>query len=71
MQNLEARVAKLEVDLAHQQRLCEQLNEVVTLQTQQLMRLEKSLPQLQEHVLELRSELRTRNAPGDERPPHY
>ena len=71
MQNLESRVAQLEFNLAHQQHLCEQLNEVVTAQNQQLMRLEKLIPELQEQVLELRAEVTERPAASDELPPHY
>lgn len=74
MSQLERRVTELEVSLAHQQRLCEQLNEVVTLQTRDLIKLNQLLPVLQEQIRELRLELRLRGTDAsdpDERPPHY
>ncbi len=70
--DLERRVAELEISLAHQQRLCEQLNEVLTQQTKQLLRFEKSFPQLAQKIRELNLALHELSpAPKNEKPPHY
>ena len=53
MQDVEKRLMDLEVGLAHQQRLCEQLNEVVTEQNKQLLALQKLLPNLKLPVFPL------------------
>ena len=72
MRDLESRVTELEMSLAHQQRLCEQLNDVVTSQTRQLIALEKLVPSLQQQLKELKFALKgDQPSPHDERPPHY
>ena len=69
---LERRVAELEISVAHQQRLCEQLNEVLTQQTKQLLQFEKTFPQLALKVQELKLALHELTpAPKNEKPPHY
>jgi uncharacterized coiled-coil protein SlyX len=69
---LETRVQELEIALAHQQRLCEQLNEVVTSQTEELMTLNKLIPILQSQLQELKISAGSRSpATADEKPPHY
>lgn len=68
------RIEKLEVTLAHQQRLIEQLNEVVTEQTKQMLRMGRTLDQLTKQVVELRKRpALTEPQPTleDEKPPHY
>lgn len=70
--NLQQRVTELEISLAHQQRLCEQLNEVVTEQTRKLMHLERLIPRLEEQLRELQNWRKSAQEPlPDERPPHY
>lgn len=70
--SLDERVEELEVALAHQQRLCEQLNEVVTAQTEELMKLTKLIPALQAQLRELKAAAGSRGpTPVDEKPPHY
>jgi uncharacterized coiled-coil protein SlyX len=66
-----SRIEKLEFHLAHQQRLCEQLNEVVVEHTQQLMRYERALFRLEEQVKTLREQRKETVDPGIEKPPHY
>jgi len=63
---------ELEIKLAHQSRLCEQLNEVVTDHTRQIMQLERVVGELRKQLTDLR-ELRKQEAtdPREERPPHY
>ena len=72
MQDVEKRLMDLEVGLAHQQRLCEQLNEVVTEQNKQLLALQKLLPNLKSQLTELKQQVASKSAPPpDEKPPHY
>lgn len=69
-----SRIEKLEIELAHQQRVTEQLNEVVTEQTRQLMRLARSVEQLTKQVVELRKRPDASEPTPtleDEKPPHY
>lgn len=67
-----ARLTRIEESLAHQQRLCEQLNDVVTSQSTKLRTLEKMIPRLERQVKEL-GELGKSDSPppADDRPPHY
>ncbi|MEM7478741.1 MAG: SlyX family protein [Planctomycetota bacterium] len=70
--NADQRIEELEISLAHQQRLLEQLNEVVTQQTHSLLRLEKKVPQLEREIQGLKSKTAERQGPlPDEKPPHY
>lgn len=69
---LESKLAELEFGLAHQQRLCEQLNEVVTDQTKRLLRFELLIPKLEQQIRELKNLSKgDAGIPDDERPPHY
>jgi uncharacterized coiled-coil protein SlyX len=65
------RITELECQLAHQQRLCEQLNEVVIEHTQQLMRLERVILRLEEQLKTLREQRKEVFDPSLEKPPHY
>ncbi len=69
----QAHLTRLEIGLAHQQRLCEQLNEVVTSQTRSIMQLERAIGQLKKQFAELQSERKqdARGEPDQEKPPHY
>lgn len=72
IEHLKSRIADLEFGLAHQQRLCEQLNEVVTDQTRRLLKFEILLPKLEQQIRDLKNS--SKNEPGfleEERPPHY
>lgn len=68
----DTRYVELEIKLEHQQRLCEQLNEVVVDHTRQIMQLERVIGQLRKQVGDLR-EVRKQEPidPIEERPPHY
>lgn len=65
------RVTELEIQLAHQQRICEQLNEVVVDHTQQLMRYERVLLRLEDQMKMLRDQRKEVFDPEQEKPPHY
>jgi SlyX protein len=65
------RLTELEIQLAHVQRLYEQLNEVVTTQATQTDRMERRILQLQNQLKELKSKGESEIDPLDEKPPHY
>lgn len=65
------RVTELEIQLAHQQRLCEQLNQVVTEHTQQILRLERIIVRLEDQIKAVRELRKEGFDPRLEKPPHY
>ncbi len=66
------RLTELEMSLAYQQRLCEQLNEIVTAHSQELLALKRNVAELQGRLRELREQRKEPPpAPLDEKPPHY
>ena len=69
--NLQSRVTELEIQLAHQQRICEQLNEVVTEHTQSMMRYERVILRLEDQMKLLREQRKEQFDPREEKPPHY
>lgn len=74
MTDSDARLEKLEIELVHQQRVTEQLNEVVTEQTKELLRLGRAFDRLSKQVVELRKQPTAAETPPsleDEKPPHY
>lgn len=70
-QHLVNRITELEIQLAHQQRICEQLNEVVVEHTQQLMRYERVLIRLEDQIKLVRELRKEAFDPHQEKPPHY
>ena len=67
----EDRITDLEVELAHVQRLYEQLNEVVTAQGREIDRIERRFQQLHGQFKELKEKQPESFDPLDEKPPHY
>ena len=67
----ESRITELEIQLAHQQRVCEQLNEVVVEHTQQMMRYERVILRLEEQIKLVREQRKEQFDPREEKPPHY
>ena len=68
----EERLTQLEMQLAHALRLYEQLNEVVTEQTLQLDRQQRSLGRLSDQLKDLKDKWEaSAESPPDEKPPHY
>ena len=66
----EQRFVDLETKLAHQEHLLLELNEVITKQQENIMRLEKLCDSIIERVRSL-SEAFPGDANVDEKPPHY
>ncbi len=71
MRDADQRITDLEVGLAHQQRLCEQLNEVVVDQTRQMIHFERVILRLENQVKELQQQRKEQADPQADRPPHY
>jgi uncharacterized coiled-coil protein SlyX len=69
--DLNERLTELEIQLAHVQRLYEQLNEVVTGQTLEADRMARRMAQLQDQVKHLKTKPLPPTDPLDEKPPHY
>jgi uncharacterized coiled-coil protein SlyX len=72
--NFDERVERLEMEVAHQQRVTDQLNEVVSIQSLDILRLQRTNEQLMKQIEELR--LGNNGAEEaidleDEKPPHY
>ena len=65
------RVTELEIQLAHSQRLFDQLNEVVTANAIELDRLHKRVHALEALVKELKRKSLSAEEVPDEKPPHY
>ena len=71
--NQEERIERLEMEVAHQQRILDQLNEVVIEQSVDLLRLQRTIQQIGKRMEELALPARTAE-PVDlaaEKPPHY
>ena len=66
----EQRFVDLETKLAHQEHLLLELNEVITKQQENIMRLEKLCDSIIERVRSL-SEAAPADPTADEKPPHY
>lgn len=63
--DIEKRVIELEIKLTHQDRLLEELNEVVIEQRASIDKLEKRADALEKALFALQED------PANERPPHY
>ena len=72
--NLDERVERLEMEVAHQQRVTDQLNEVVSIQSLDILRLQRGNEQLMKQIeaLRLGSDGEEESIDlEDEKPPHY
>lgn len=67
--SMEDRIAELEIALAHQQKVCDDLNEVVTAQTAEIAELKRRMEALVKRFL-LVEEAVAPDIPVD-RPPHW
>lgn len=68
----QSRLVELEMSLAYQQRLCEQLNQIVTAHSQELLGLRRQVGELQGRIRDLRDQRKeSATDPLEEKPPHY
>ena len=69
---IEARVTELEMALAYQQRLCEQLNQIVCEHSKHMLAMTRTVADLQGRLKELREQRKEPPLdPASEKPPHY
>ncbi len=66
-----SRVCELETQIAHIQRLYDQLNEVVTDQSKDIDRMRRQISALQSQIKEIKEKPLPAADPLDEKPPHY
>lgn len=70
--NTEDRLTQLEIQLAHVQRMYEQLNEVVTTEAMRADKLQRKVDTLTTQVKEVKQKsTEPIGDPLDEKPPHY
>lgn len=68
----EPRIIDLETQLVYQQRLCEQLNDVVTAHSRQLLLLQRTVQELNGRLKDLQLQRKEPPLdPAEEKPPHY
>lgn len=67
MSTPDQRIDELEMRIAHQEKTISDLNDVITAQWKRIERLERQLQRLDEEVQSLDS----REAPANQKPPHY
>lgn len=68
---LHQRLIEVEMQLAHQQRLTEQLDEVIRQQDKRLHAIMQRLSKLSDQVLEIQEVPFEQRKPEEEKPPHY
>ncbi|WDQ14814.1 SlyX family protein [Rhodopirellula sp. P2] len=70
--SMEDRITELEIQLVHTQRVCEQLNEIVTELSLDAQRREREIKRLADQLKDLKNKSNERGGDlEDERPPHY
>ena len=69
---VQERLDALEIQTAHAQRMCEQLNEVVTQLSVQVQKRERVIDVLVQQLKDVKGKVESSGeAPHDEKPPHY
>ena len=69
--SVEKRLIQLETQLAHQQHVCDQLNEVIVDQAKRIMKLERTVVQIETQLRDSLATTREIRDLADEKPPHY
>ncbi len=69
--DLPSRITELEMQLAHLQRLYDQLNEVVIQQAMAADRMVRTMAELENQIKQLKEKPTPAPDPRDEKPPHY
>ena len=70
-ESIEDRVVRLEIQLAHTERICEQLNEVVTSLSRDADDRDRLIKKMVEQMKDLKGKLEDASPAEDEKPPHY
>ncbi|EKK00317.1 SlyX [Rhodopirellula baltica SH28] len=70
--SMEDRITELEIALVHTQRVCEQLNEIVTELSLEAQRRDREMKRMVDQLKELKGKVSERGDElEDEKPPHY
>jgi len=69
--SMEQRLIEVEIQLAHTQRTCEQLNEVVTRLSIDAQSRERLMRRIVDQIEDLKGKLDDPGSLDDEKPPHY
>lgn len=67
----EERITRLEIQLAHTERTCEQLNEVVTRLSRDAQEQGRLIKRMVEQIKDLKNKADESGSSEDEKPPHY
>lgn len=67
----EERITRLEIQLAHTERSCEQLNEVVTRLSRDAQEQGRLIKRMVEQIKDLKNKADESGGSEDEKPPHY
>ena len=67
----EERITRLEIQLAHTERTCEQLNEVVTRLSLDAQEQGRLIKRMVEQIKDLKNKADETGSSQDEKPPHY
>lgn len=67
----EERITHLEIQLAHTERTCEQLNEVVTQISRDAQEQGRLIKRMVEQIKDLKNKADESDVDEDEKPPHY
>jgi len=70
-QSIQDRLTRLEIQIAHTERICEQLNEVVTSLSRAADGRDRLIQRLVEQVKDLKGKVDDSGGTDDEKPPHY
>lgn len=68
---IEERVLRLEIQLAHTERIYDQLNEVVTSLSRDADERDRLIKRLVEQVKDIKGKVEDSGGSDDEKPPHY
>ncbi|MEO9594171.1 SlyX family protein [Rhodopirellula bahusiensis] len=70
--SLEDRITEVEIQLVHTQRVCDQLNEIVTEMSLEAQRRDREMKRLVDQLKDLKNKVSESGGDlEDERPPHY
>lgn len=67
----EQRITRLEIQLAHAERTCEQLNEVVTRLSRDAQEQGRLIKRMVDQIKDLKNQADESGSSEDEKPPHY
>lgn len=70
-ESIDERLTRLEIQLAHTERICEQLNEVVTSLSRGAGERDRLIQRMIDQIKDLKGKIEDSGPVEDEKPPHY